>query len=99
MNTRRQRRFLEKNLKLKQSATSNFSNWTEIIKRKIAAGKQIHLQNLQDNENQRIEAENQIYTDFINSAIDSGMSEEDAKMAWYDNQEVLDKRLEKKSNS
>jgi len=97
MNTRRQRRFLEKSLKLKKTAASNFSSWTEIVKRKIAAGKQIHLQNLQDRENQRIEAENQFYTDFITSAIESGMSEDDAKMAWYDNQEVLDKRLNKKS--
>jgi hypothetical protein len=97
MNTRRQRRFLEKSLKLKKTAASNFSSWTEIIKRKIAAGKQIHLQNLQDRENQRIEAENQFYTDFITSAIESGMSEDDAKKAWYDNQEVLDKRLNKKS--
>jgi len=90
------RRELEKKLGLlKKYQNLSFEQQEEIRQRKIAAGKQIHLNNVQETENRNVQAEADAYAANVQNWMNSGMSYEEADAMAKKNSELREKRLEK----
>jgi|688.fasta_scaffold895967_2 hypothetical protein len=80
MYNRKQRREMEKQLGLfKELKKMSESQKTEIRNRKNATGQQIHLQNIQELENQKVQAEADSYARVVQGLIDSGKTLEEAE--------------------
>jgi hypothetical protein len=95
MYNHRQRRDMEKKLGL----LDEFQRMTEaeknaVRKRKIEAGKQIHLKNVQELENQKIQSAADTYARQIQGFMDSGKTYEEAEAILKKNSEVSQKRAE-----
>jgi SHS2 domain-containing protein len=92
----KQRRELEKKLGLlKKFQNLSFEDQQEIRQRKIAAGKQIHLTNVQESENRNIQSEADKFAESVQSWMNSGLSYEEADAMARKNVEVREKRQEK----
>ena len=98
MYNRRQRREMEK----KMGLLDTFSKLTpkekaEISRRKAEAGKQIHLKNIQELENQRIQQEAESYAKQLQSWIASGKTAEEAEAILVRNNEIQAAKAAKKA--
>ena len=92
----KQRRELEKNLGLlKKYKNMSFEQQEDIRQRKIAAGKQIHLNNVQEAENRGAQAEADAYAANVQMWMNSGMTYEEADAMAKKNSELKERRLEK----
>jgi hypothetical protein len=92
----KQRRDLEKTLGLlKKYKSMSFEEQEEVRQRKLAAGKQIHLNNVQENENRAVQTESDAYANAVQSWMKEGMTYEEADAMARKNVEVREKRLEK----
>ena len=80
MYNRKQRREMEKNLGLfKELHKMTESQKAEVRARKQATGVQIHLQNVQELENQKIQAEADSYGRVVQGLIDTGKTLDEAE--------------------
>ena len=96
MNNHKERRELEKKLGLlKKFKNMSFEQQEEIRQRKIAAGKQIHLNNVQELENRNVQIEAEAYASNLQMWMNSGMTYEEADEMAKKNGEVKERRLEK----
>ena len=96
MNNHKERRELEKKLGLlKKFKNMSFEQQEEIRQRKIAAGKQIHLNNVQEAENRSAQAEAEAYAANLQMWMSSGMTYEEADAMAKKNGEIQERRLEK----
>lgn len=92
----KQRRELEKNLGLfKEYKKMSEAEKAEVRRKKRLAGEQIHLRNVQEIENRRIQQEAEIYAKQIQNWIESGKTPEEAEAIVKKNYEVAEKRREK----
>jgi hypothetical protein len=67
----------------------------EVRRRKREAGEEIHLRNLQELENQRIQSETEQYAKQIQAWIASGKTVEEAETIVKNNYDLVEKRKEK----
>lgn len=96
MYNRKQRREMEKQLGLfKEFKKMSESQKAEIRGRKLATGQQIHLQNIQELENQKIQAESDSYARVVQGLMDSGKTLEEAEEIAKKNVEAEDNRRKK----
>ncbi len=98
MYNRKQRREIEKNMGL----LSTFSKLSqkqkfEISHRKIEAGKQIHLKNIQELENQRINQEADAYAKQLQRWMESGKTQEEAEAILTSSRQIQEARAAKKA--
>jgi menaquinone-dependent protoporphyrinogen IX oxidase len=93
MYNHKQRREMEKNLGLlKEYHRMNEAEKAEIRKKKREAGNQIHLRNLQEAENARIQAEADRDAVIMQNLIEQGKSHEEAEEHVRKNREHAEKR-------
>lgn len=93
MYNHRQRREMEKQLGLyKEFSKMSSKEKGEIRRRKTEVGKEIHLRNLQEWENQRIKQESEAYAKQIQGFISSGKTPEEAEAIIKKNYELEEKR-------
>lgn len=93
MYNHRQRREMEKKLGLyKEYAKMSESEKAEVRRRKREAGEEIHLRNLQDWENQRVQAEAEKYAKQVQGWVESGKPLEEAEAIAKKNYELAEKR-------
>jgi len=96
MYNRKQRREMEKQLGLfKEFNKMSESQKAEIRSRKNATGQQIHLQNIQELENQKMQAESDSYARVVQGLMNSGKTLEEAEEIAKKNIEVEDNRRKK----
>jgi hypothetical protein len=96
MNNHKERRELEKKLGLlKKFKNMSFEQQEDIRQRKIAAGKQIHLNNVQELENRNVQVEADAYAANLQMWMKSGMTYEEADAMAKKNGEIKERRLEK----
>jgi hypothetical protein len=87
---------MEKDLGLyKQYKNLSEKEKAEIRKKKMMAGKQIHLQNTQEAENQRIQREAESEAKAMQGLIESGHTPEQAEAIVRKNRELAEKRATK----
>jgi hypothetical protein len=92
MYNRKQRREMEKQLGLfKELKKMSESQKAEIRNRKNATGQQIHLQNIQELENQKVQAEADSYARVVQGLMNSGKTLEEAE-------EIAKKNIEHENN-
>ena len=95
MYNHKQRRDIEKNLGLlKEYKNMTGAQKAEVRKKKRAAGEQIHLKNVQELENQKIQSAADTYASQIQGFMDSGKTYEEAEAILKKNSEVSQKRAE-----
>ena len=93
MYNHRQRREMEKKLGLyKEYSKMGEKEKAEVRRRKREAGEEIHLRNLQEWENQRIQAKSEAYAKQMQSWIDGGKTPEEAEAIMKRNYELAEKR-------
>jgi len=93
MYNRKQRREMEKQLGLfKEFNKMSESQKAEIRSRKNATGQQIHLKNIQELENAKVQAESDNYAKVVQSLMDSGKTLEQAEEIAKRNIEIEDNR-------
>lgn len=93
MYNHKQRREMEKNLGLlKEYRIMSESEKAEIRKKKREAGNQIHLRNLQEAENARIQAEAEREAKIMQNLISEGKTHEEAEEVVRKNREHAEKR-------
>lgn len=96
MYNRKQRREMEKQLGLfKEFKKMSESQKAEIRSRKNATGQQIHLQNVQELENQKIHAESDSYARVVQGLMNSGKTLEEAEEVAKKNIATEDNRRKK----
>lgn len=94
MYNHKERRQMEKKLGLlEEYHNMSEAGKAEVRRKKQQAGEQIHLRNLQENENQRIEAEAASYASQLQSWIKSGKTYEEAEAIMKKNADAVEKRL------
>ena len=90
---RRQRREIEKNLGLhKEYQKMTDTEKAEVRKKKRQVGEQIHLQNVQEIENRRLQEEANNYAKQVQSWIDGGKTPEQAEEIVKSNYAMKEKR-------
>jgi len=93
MYNRKERREMEKKLGLhKKYQDMSESNKAEVRKKKRETGDQIHLQNLQENENRISQAESTVYAQQIQNWMKDGKTAEEAEAIVKANYELTEKR-------
>ena len=92
------RRSLEKKLGLfKEYRKMSDAQRAEVRKRKNAAGREIHLRNVQEQENRNIQQESERYARMLQSMIAAGKTPEEADAILSKNIEIEEKRAAKKA--
>ena len=93
----RQRRKMEKDLGLlAEFKKLSEAEKAEVRRRKREAGIQIHLRNVQEMENQKIQAEAESYAKRIQSWIEGGKTPEEAEAIVKKNYEIAEMKRAKK---
>ena len=96
MYNHKQRREMEKSLGLyKEYKNMSEAQKAEVRKKKREAGEQIHLRNLQEWENQRIQAEAEAEAKQLQAWMDGGKTYEEASSIIAKNREVAESRAAK----
>ena len=96
---RKDRRKLEKRVGLfKEYRKMNEAKRAEVRKRKQAAGREIHLRNMQEYENNLIQQDSERYARMLQNLIKSGWTEDQADSILSKNIEIEEKRAAKKSS-
>lgn len=96
MYNHKQRRDMEKNLGLlKEYKNMTEAQKAEVRKKKRAAGEQIHLRNLQESENARLQAEAELEAENLRGMIERGCTQEHAEEVVKKNRELNEQRAMK----
>jgi hypothetical protein len=96
MYNHKQRREMEKNIGLlKEYKNMSEAQKAEVRKKKRAAGEQIHLRNLQESENARLQAEAELEAENLRGMIERGYTQEHAEEVVRNNRELNEQRAMK----